>query len=241
MNAFMRFAKAMSEELFTMRSVDIQQVSLYIEDQHGEEVIIDNEYKDKVLLDPVHSAAIKERLRMSVLADVQQNPDEYDMNGTEYVYSGYIYDHAYQMDNYIQDQFKKDHPEFKTIMVCDTCGSDNVQSRVWVRPNQNNEFVDLMSEEVQDNFCDDCNQNVSTTNIEIDTRHKVIGFQVVSMDGLVSELHPAMTSDKSLYSLEQANEMLNDRTVHGEWELVAIWTADVKNPVIMFEGDPRKL
>lgn len=166
MNKFEKFALAMSMLLFEMRGKDLN--NSIILTNTNEQVPVD--YIDKMLDDVLHIDAMKEKLRMSVLQDVQDNPDEYDMNGDEYVYSGDIYDHAYIVDEYIKDHYVFDNPVMKTVIVCDECGGINVQSKAWVRPNQNNEFVDLMSEEVQDNYCDDCEENVTTSNLEVNVR-----------------------------------------------------------------------
>jgi len=237
MNAFIRFAKAMSEQLFEMRGEDLQNSTLYHEDQHGDNQVISQEYIDSVLLDPAHSAAIKERLRVAVLADVQARPDEYDMNGSEYVYSGDIYDYAYLVDHYIQDEYVRDHPEFHTVFQCSNCGSDNVQVKAWVRPNEGAKLVDYLTDQVTDGFCDDCQQHVMTDTVEMNVQEKVIGFQVCNAN--TEQPHPKMLDNKMVYNLLDADAMLRDLTTDGDWKLKTIWTADIMDPVKMFSGDPR--
>jgi hypothetical protein len=69
---------------------------------------------------------------------------------------------------------------------------------------------------------------------------KVLGYQVQDAD---ENLHPDMTNNLSLYSLEQANEMImkdmpDDK--HTYWFLNAYYKGDIENPVIMFTGkNPR--
>ena len=102
----------------------------------------------------------------------------------------------------------------KTVIVCDDCGGTNVQSKSWVRPNKGNEFVDLMTEDIQDNFCDDCDCNVTTSNSQVDVndpKYKTEDF--ICTDGLdgmygntlntVGELRDAMSelSDDDLITL----------------------------------------
>ena len=53
----------------------------------------------------------------------------------------------------------------KPVWVCENCGGSNVQTKGWVLPNENNKFVDLVSEEIQDNWCDDCQINVNLTQV----------------------------------------------------------------------------
>ena len=236
MNKFMRFAAAMSEELFTMKAEDYPSTTLYMIEDHTHE-FVPPEYVTAILDDPAHIKAIKEQIRMSVLEDVTSNPDDYDMCGKDYVYSGNIYDHAALVDSYIEEQFLKDHPEFHTRHICSACGSDNVQVKAWVRPNQNNKYVGEADTD-QPDFCDDCQQHVYLDTAEVNVRHKVIGYQVVSS---INEdlIHPAMTNQNSVYSIMEADAMLRALNYKGSWKLMTIWTKDIANPVMMFEGDPR--
>ena len=253
MNKFMRFASAMSVLLFDMRSEDLGNDKGYRiswEDKHGDCHAIDDDYVQKVMGSDIHAEQIKMLLRMSVLEDVQNFPNKYmqkhmgqgDGATSEYVYSSTVYDHAYLVDSYIHDQYLKDNPEFENVHVCDFCGSDNVQTKAWVRPNQNNLFVDIASEEINDNYCDDCDQNSCLTVVKKNVRHSVIGFQVWGDDGTAQdgEMHPHMDASFCVYSLDQANSMMDDDNNGDEqWKLMAIWTDTVEEPTMMFETDPR--
>lgn len=45
------------------------------------------------------------------------------------------------------------------LMVCEECGSDAVETKAWVRPNENNAFVDHCTEEMSypdENYCNTC-------------------------------------------------------------------------------------
>ena len=172
-----------------------------------------------------------------MLLDVTANPDDYDLNGSEYVYSGNIYSHAYLVDDYIHDEYIRDHPEFHTVFMCPECGSDNVQVKAWVRPNENAKLVDYLTEQVADGFCDDCHQHVMTDTVEMNVRHEVIGYQVCNDN--TDQLHPKMLDNKMVYNILDADAMLRDLTTDGDWKLKTIWTADIENPVKMFSGDPR--
>jgi len=132
--------------------------------------------------------------------------------------------------------------ELVNVHVCDFCGSDNVQTKAWVRPNNNNLYVDMASEEINDNYCDDCEENACLTVVEKNVRHDVIGFQVVGDSGTAEDgkVHPHMSNEKCVYSLDQANSMMDDDNNGDEqWTLLAVWTADIECPTILFEGDPR--
>jgi len=242
MNKFEKFATAMSEQLYQMRGEDLSNTRLQYDDLNGNSHDIPDEYIDKILSSDIYAEQMKSLLRMSVLKDVTANPDNYDMNGDDYVYSGDIYDHVYLIDAYIEDQFHRDHPVMINVHVCDFCESNNVQTKAWVRPNNNNEYVDLVSEEINDNYCDDCDQNTMLRVVEKNVRYDVIGFQVWGDDGTAQDgkPHPHMENEKSVYSLDQANSMMDDDNNGDEqWKLMSIWTDTIEESVMMFEGDPR--
>ena len=127
----------------------------------------------------------------------------------------------------------------KCVMICSHCGSDNVQLQSWVKPNENNQFVDYTPEEV--GWCNDCNLHSQIDSCEIKTSAKVVGFQVVGEDGTKEEglLHPDMDASFCLYNLTQAHEML-DKGTDGQWRLLTIWNGDIEESTKMFKGDPRK-
>jgi len=221
------FAIIMSVLLFEMRIENLTQTGVAYKEQY-----ISNEYATKILNNEDHNAAIVERIRLSVLEEVTKNPNKYkkDSEG-KYLYSKDAYHHAYLIDDYIGEQYLKDYPEYINVLVCDKCGSDNVQSKAWVNPNKNNEFVDTISKEEEDNWCNDCDQYVSLSNKKVNQGAKVIGYQVVSMVDV--DIHPSMDTCYSVYNLDKANEMVNDRNIDGEWELLTIWDDDIKKPILM--------
>jgi len=168
-----KFAESMSELLFEMRDNDITGCDL--EDINGKP--ISEEFINKVLESTTYKEQIKLFIKISVLEHVTRDPKYFTHPDGEYSYTAPdTYDHAMLMDAYIEELHEKEFPVLKTMIVCDECGGINVQSRAWVYPNKNNEFVDLMSEEVQDNWCDDCDSNVSTSSIEVnihDEKYKI--------------------------------------------------------------------
>jgi hypothetical protein len=236
MNKFERFAIAMSVLLFEIRIEDLNNSVLFDDDQEQ----IPSDFIDSILDDPEHQKQIKERLRLSVLEDVTARPDEYDMNGNDYVYSGDIYDHASLVDHYIEEQYAE--TQSKTTYICMHCNSDNVQVKAWVRPNLGMQYVDEVNEGDEMGWCDDCNLSAVIETGEVKRRDTVIGFQVCGEDGTKEEgkIHPHMKSLKHVYSLDQANSMLDDDNNGDEqWNLSAIWKYDIEEPVMMFEGNPR--
>jgi hypothetical protein len=51
---------------------------------------------------------------------------------------------------------------------CSVCGSENVSGRCWANPNTD-EVIDYISDEEDDNFCENCGKVVVLTNVEIPT------------------------------------------------------------------------
>ena len=156
------FAISMSDLLFQIR---IESDAPYGDDACP----VPQEYAEKIIDDPKHIPLIKKRIENSVLEAITANPDLYKREGN-YGYEPDCFDHAMAVDAYVDEQHDEEFPVLKTVIVCDECGGTDVQSKGWVRPNKMNEFVDLMSEEIQDNFCDDCNINVSTSSIQVNIR-----------------------------------------------------------------------
>jgi hypothetical protein len=241
MNKFEKFAVTISKKLFDMRVEDLKSDVLVIHDQD-----IPKRFIDGIVYNASHANAIKERLKVVLFGQVLQYPSQFKIRHfgfaqtSRYVYSPENYMYSYLVDAYIKEQFEA--TLMKTVFVCDTCGSDNVQSKAWVRPNQGNAFVDLITEDVQDNFCDDCNENVLTSSVEKPHSAQVLGFQVVDACNTLL-CHPHMKFPNCVYSLDQANSMLDDDNNGDEqWQLLAIWTQDLADPEIMFDcEDPRDL
>jgi len=185
---------------------------------------------------------------MSVLEGVTRCPDLYvqkhstykDRVGSEYIYSTDVYDHAYLVDNYVEARYAE--TQTKTVYICMHCYSDNVQVQAWVRPNQGMQYVDEVAEGDMPGYCNDCDLSAVIETAEFKRHNTVIGFQVCGENDTKEEdkIHPHMESEKSVYSLDQANSMLDDDNNGDEqWQLRAIWTQDIEEPQMMFSGDPR--
>jgi hypothetical protein len=130
----------------------------------------------------------------------------------------------------------------KTVYICPQCQSDNVQIKAWVRPNKNYEFVDEVNEGDEAGWCEDEQLHTFVETAEVNADAEIIGFQVVGEDGTAQEgeIHPDMDASFCIYSLKQAQQMLGDNDNGNEqWRLLTIWTGDIEEPTMMFEGDPR--
>jgi len=125
----------------------------------------------------------------------------------------------------------------KQMWVCECCGSIHVQTKVWV--DLNSSAIDWDgSADMEEHFCQDCEHTgvelrvIPTTNGAV----KILGYQVQDIDG---NLHPDMTNDLSLYSLDQADDMIMsdaDGVDCIEWYLKAKYKGDIENPVKMFNS-----
>jgi hypothetical protein len=231
-----KFAEQMSDLLYELRSEDLNNTMLF--DSEGQQIPVD--FIDKVLESDIHKEQMKLWVRLSVLEGVQTVPSLYTNENGEYRYNSDVYDHAYLIDSYIQERYED--TQTKTLYICSHCNSDNVQVKAWVRPNQGHAFVDEVNEGYELGWCDDCQLSSVVDTVELKRSAKVVGFQVVGEDGTPQEgeIHPHMDASFCLYSLPQAQSMLDDDNNGDEqWRLMTIWSGDVEEPTMMFEGDPR--
>ena len=135
----------------------------------------------------------------------------------------------------------RETPTKRTDYVCAHCNSNNVQVKAWMKPNDGNQIVDFV-EDSEIGWCDDCQLSSIIETKDVDGFENVIGFQVVGENGTNEEgkTHPHMDSKISIYNITQVTSMLDDKNNgEKEWQLLAVWTNDIKNPFWMFDGDPR--
>lgn len=186
-------------------------------------------------------AKIKASIRDQILNDLKENPQGflYDKNENPTYDSGMREDYEGVATGYIRARFKEN--ETKWVYVCAHCNSDNVQVKAWIKPNENNKYVDeVEGDEI--GWCDDCNLAAEIQAVELKGNAKIVGFQVCGEEGTSEEgeIHPMMDSSFALYNLTQAREMLNDKLNDDEqWQLLTIWDGDVEEPMLMFESNPR--
>lgn len=95
------FADRMAELLFDMRNEDMGN-NLDLDDDNT----FTEEYADKLLENPEHVKNIKQWIKTSVIAKLGADPTAYvNEAGDDYEYQSDTYDHAYLMDEYIQQQW----------------------------------------------------------------------------------------------------------------------------------------
>lgn len=56
---------------------------------------------------------------------------------------------------------------------CSVCGSENVSGKCWANPNTD-EVIDYISDEEDDNFCEDCGKAVTLMTVDIETRKPIV-------------------------------------------------------------------
>lgn len=115
------------------------------------------------------------------------------------------------------------------MWICPRCGSDNVQHKRWINPNNNEERDSDIEEE--DCWCDDCETHNVLITKDIPVKNKVIGFQVKNNKDII-----CLLDQNSVYSLNQATEMIDQ---DNRLILHAVRKGDIEEPRMMFTGDPR--
>ena len=203
------FANKMSELLYEMRIEDLQGSTV----TDGDDNWIDIEFVNSVIDNPDHAAVMTRLIRESIVKTIKQQPSIYTNDRGEYEYQSDTYDHAYVIDTYVSDQFHKN--DMRTVHICKYCKSDNVMVRSWTNPN------DMTFVRFNDNnrvgWCNDCKTPVLIEKIEVNVADHIIGFRV--------------GDDERIYSLSQAKNMAK--------EIMAVWSNEIQDPVIMYEGDSR--
>lgn len=92
----LKFAERMSEQLYEMRSEDLPDAT----------VTFDEKFLNETLDNPEHVKNIKLWIERSIIAKLGAEPNAYlNDTGDDYEYKYDTYNHAYLMDEYIQQQY----------------------------------------------------------------------------------------------------------------------------------------
>ena len=229
-----KFAREMSQLIYENH---IESSYLYEHEEMSEEFV------ENVLNMPENAQACKELIRLDILKDFENDPDQFTRDENNKLrYEDNMHEYGYVIETYCLEKFYEG--KTKEVWLCPHCGSDNIKVKVWAKPNSG------MLTDVEDAYpikdeclCLDCHEEGLAIFATLKYTAKVIGFQVVGIDGQDSygEIHPDMDGSFCLYSLAQANEMLkHDKgKSDAQWRLLTIWTGDVEEPTMMFTGDPR--
>jgi hypothetical protein len=201
-----------------------------------------SEFIEGIMANEQHAEAIKTRIESQMQKDVKKCPKLFNFKDGWLMYDGDMReDYEGIATQYCREIFNVDKK--KSLWLCPHCGSDNVETKMWVNPNTNT-IGDCDAGEDGDGWCNDCEQHGELILQELPVSKKVVGFQVVGIEGTAQEdnINPLMAGSFCLYNRSQANEMLeksNTTFVNWCWKLLTIWSGDVEEPTLMFEGDPR--
>jgi len=178
-----------------------------------------------------HTSKIKSKIYLEILECIKEYPIFFnkDENGNLTYTTSITNDFGHIVEEYCQDLW--DSKLTKKLWICDCCGSDNVQERRWVNINTEKVFGSCDDE---DYYCDDCDSTCDIIEIEIPFKSKLIGFQVRAVED--NTFYPSILEDH-VYNLSQANAIIG--IDFRSWQLIAVFSHEIENPIFMFEGDPR--
>lgn len=225
-----KFAREMSEVIYENHR---ESEYLFIHEDMPEEFV------ETVLNMPENVQACKELIRKAILKDFANDPDQFTRDENNMLrYEDNMHDYGYVIETYCLEKYYEG--KTKHVWICPNCGSDNVELKRWHNPNTNKIGVDCEDDE---GWCGDCEEHCDLSYVELKFLSKIIGYQVRGGDlgDSVGRLHPDMASPTSVYNLGQANEVLrySKRKSDAYWSLSTVWSGDIENPMMMFEGDIR--
>lgn len=239
MKKIQTFAKSMSDLLYIMRAEsDLSEIHLCTPNT---DTNVPDNFIEKTIDDKGHSTAMKLIIEKNIINHLTQCPDDFKNNKGEYEYQPDVYDFAYVVDSYIERLYEDTHIT-KTVWICPNCKSDNVQFKIWTDANTMTVTNNEHPMEDGNCYCKDCESTSILTTTELRPSSKVIGFQVIGVEGTQEEgeIHPEMKASFRVYNLSQANKMiLDDNNGKENWKLLTCWSGNVKEPTIMFKGNPR--
>ena len=60
----------------------------------------------------------------------------------------------------------------KTKLVCKECGSSNIEVKAWINPNTDKVLDSVSDEDIKDNWCNECSENVMFEKIEVEDEQR---------------------------------------------------------------------
>lgn len=219
-----KFARTMADIIFQMH---IESSSLY------EDEDVPKEFIESIVDDDYHSTTIKNNIRLTILDDINNNVI------SELKYTPEMYDYGYEIIDYCRHMYNIYNNNTKFYVLCNNCGSDNVEIKQWVNPNTGLIGNITSDNDDEDVWCNDCETHSGVCGNTLKDDAKIIGYQVVGKKDTKfnGEIHPHMDASFCIYSLSQARVMLMDDD--DNWRLLAIWEGDIEDPTFMFSGNPR--
>jgi len=203
--------------------------------RESEYLYMSEEFVETILNMPENQQACKERIRLEILKDYALDPDQFqrDPETNKLWYDASMHDYGFNLEGYCLEKFYEG--KTKTVHLCRNCGSDNVEMnhRINLKTNQVTKPTDSTV------YCTDCGEATIAVVAELKFLSEVIGFQVVGEGNCEGQIHPKMKGSFCIYNLTQAKRMLKDSQVGERWHLLTLWTGDVEEPTLMYEGNPR--
>jgi len=124
----------------------------------------------------------------------------------------------------------------KKVFLCKECNSPDIEELAWRGVNSGEFTTGYESDDNSDHWCNTCQSHSDFYEAELNEDAKVIGYQVVGVEGTENEghIHPDMEGSFCLYNLTKAQEMAAKGS---NWKPLTIWSGDIEEPTFMFEGD----
>jgi len=145
------FARENATIIFQMR---IEGEGLYENDDMSKEFI------ESIVDDSMHASAIKNKIRLRILENVTDLPDEFqrDENG-KFTYDSTMMDYGFEIEEYCREIYFAG--KTKEVWLCSVCGSDELESHALVNPNAPTENPELINlNDSSSNYCFDCEKHV---------------------------------------------------------------------------------
>lgn len=224
-----RFARESAETVYELCT---EGDSIHIDDENNE-CPMGEEFINSIINDDMHADIMRADIRQAILKGVTEHPEDFekDENGKFCYDYRLCEDFGGIIDNYLKDQYESTHT--RTIQLCNLCASDNVQERHWI--NVNTGKICGRSVEENDYWCDDCGNHVQILQHELPLNKKLIGFQVRDVNS--GNVHPHFPYNY-VYTLSSMNRLL--KSEFRSWKLCAVWSGDIEDVQVTFEGDPRQ-
>ncbi len=115
------------------------------------------EFIEGIMANDEHEVAIKGLIRMQILEDIGSKPTAFIYDNNIPVYDANMRtDYEFVATNYCRNIFNAG--KTKTVLVCSNCDGQNVETKAWINPNNNN-IGETISCDSDDCWCNDCEEH----------------------------------------------------------------------------------
>jgi len=158
-----KFALENAQSIFEMH---IEGTFLYDMETNGG---MPRKFIEKIVDSRTHAKRIKKIMYNNILKEVLAYPNTFTRDAQGFlVYDIEMYDYGFCIEDYCRKQFRKNLT--KQVWVCTNCGSDEVQTKMWVDLNTGETNGSCSDGEADDNYCKHCEG------------HHLIEFRTVHVD-----------------------------------------------------------